>query len=57
MAFRADAAARTAGLRLVTEDNMGSEWLHFLGLEYQARCNAAAPAAPRLECAKHRRLS
>jgi predicted membrane-bound spermidine synthase len=25
---------RTAGLRLVTDDNMGSEWLHFLGLEY-----------------------
>jgi spermidine synthase len=26
--------ARTAGTRPVTDDNMGSEWLHFLGLEY-----------------------
>lgn len=25
--------AQTAGMRPVTDDNMGSEWLHFLGLE------------------------
>jgi SAM-dependent methyltransferase len=29
-----DVLKRTAGARLVTDDNMGSEWLHFLGLEY-----------------------
>lgn len=29
-----DVLKRTSGLRLVTDDNMGSEWLHFLGLEY-----------------------
>jgi hypothetical protein len=28
-----DVMTRTAGLKLVTDDNMGSEWLHFLGLE------------------------
>jgi len=28
-----DVLVRTAGLRNVTDDNMGSEWLHFLGLE------------------------
>ena len=25
--------ARTDGKKVVTDDNMGSEWLHFLGLE------------------------
>jgi hypothetical protein len=25
--------ARTAGDRLITDDNMGTEWLHFIGLE------------------------
>jgi spermidine synthase len=29
-----DVLARTAGKRLVTDDNMGTEWLHFIGLEY-----------------------
>jgi spermidine synthase/predicted MFS family arabinose efflux permease len=29
----ADVLARTAGKLAVTDDNMGSEWLHFLGLE------------------------
>jgi spermidine synthase len=29
----ADILARTAGKLAVTDDNMGSEWLHFLGLE------------------------
>ena len=29
-----DLLQRTAGLALVTDDNMGSEWLHFLGVEY-----------------------
>jgi spermidine synthase len=29
----ADILARTAGKRVVTDDNMGSEWRHFLGLE------------------------
>ena len=29
----ADVLARTAGKLVVTDDNMGSEWLHFLGLE------------------------
>jgi spermidine synthase/predicted MFS family arabinose efflux permease len=28
-----DVLARTAGKLVVTDDNMGSEWLHFLGLE------------------------
>lgn len=28
-----DLLARTAGKRSVTDDNMGSEWLHFMGLE------------------------
>lgn len=28
-----DVLARTAGKRPITDDNMGSEWLHFLGLE------------------------
>lgn len=28
-----DILARSKGLRLVTDDNMGSEWLHFLGLD------------------------
>ena len=28
-----DILARTAGKRPITDDNMGSEWLHFLGLE------------------------
>jgi spermidine synthase len=28
-----DVLARTAGNRPVTDDNMGSEWLHFLGIE------------------------
>ena len=28
-----DVLARTAGKRSVTDDNMGSEWLHFMGLE------------------------
>jgi spermidine synthase len=28
-----DVLTRTAGLRHVTDDNMGSEWLHFLGFE------------------------
>jgi hypothetical protein len=28
-----DILARTAGKRLVTDDNMGSEWRYFLGLE------------------------
>ena len=28
-----DLLARTAGKRPITDDNMGSEWLHFLGLE------------------------
>src|SRR5262249_32236222 len=28
-----DLLARTAGRQIVTDDNMGSEWLHFLGVE------------------------
>jgi len=28
-----DILARTAGKRVVTDDNMGSEWRYFLGLE------------------------
>jgi hypothetical protein len=28
-----DILARTAGERIVTDDNMGSEWRYFLGLE------------------------
>ena len=27
-----DLLARTAGKQIVTDDNMGSEWLHFLGM-------------------------
>ena len=29
-----DLLRRTAGLAIVTDDNMGSEWLHFIGVEY-----------------------
>jgi spermidine synthase len=29
----ADVLARTTGLKTVTDDNMGSEWRHFLGIE------------------------
>jgi len=28
-----DVLARTAGLRSITDDNMGTEWLHYMGLE------------------------
>jgi hypothetical protein len=28
-----DILARTAGQRPVTDDNMGSEWLHYMGLQ------------------------